>query len=67
MVVSQFGDLQDILEDGEPGETIEQYLRSYFGFRHEFLGVVAAVIIGFAVLFAAIFTMSIKVFNFQRR
>ncbi|XWS20361.1 hypothetical protein CRYUN_Cryun31cG0094900 [Craigia yunnanensis] len=67
LVVSQFGDLQGILEDGNPGETVEQYLRSYFGFRHEFLGVVAVVILGFTVLFGAIFTVSIKVFNFQRR
>ncbi|XP_022721376.1 pleiotropic drug resistance protein 1-like isoform X2 [Durio zibethinus] len=66
LVVSQFGDLQDTLEDGN-GETVEQYLRNFFGFRHEFLGVVAAVILGFTVLFGAIFTVSIKVFNFQRR
>ncbi|XVE52143.1 hypothetical protein DITRI_Ditri02bG0098800 [Diplodiscus trichospermus] len=67
LVVSQFGDLQDILEDGDNGETVEQFLRDFYGFKREFLGVVAAVIIGFAVLFGAIFTMSIKAFNFQRR
>ncbi|XVF26672.1 hypothetical protein REPUB_Repub14bG0037900 [Reevesia pubescens] len=66
LVVSQFGDIQVILEDGN-GETVEQYLRNSFDFRHEFLGVVAAVILGFTVLFGAIFTVSIKVFNFQRR
>ncbi|XWS19045.1 hypothetical protein CRYUN_Cryun32bG0097300 [Craigia yunnanensis] len=66
LVVSQFGDIQVILEDGN-GETVEQYLRNYFDFRHDFLGVVAAVILGFTVLFGAIFTVSIKVFNFQRR
>ncbi|XWS19043.1 hypothetical protein CRYUN_Cryun32bG0097100 [Craigia yunnanensis] len=67
LVVSQFGDIQKVLLDGENGETVEQYLRNYFDFRHDFLGVVAAVIIGFTVLFGAIFTVSIKVFNFQRR
>ncbi|XP_012467719.2 pleiotropic drug resistance protein 1 [Gossypium raimondii] len=65
---SQFGDVESPLEDGDfVGQTVEQYLRSRYGFRHEFLGVVAAVILGFTVLFASIFTVSIKVFNFQRR
>ncbi|XWS16406.1 hypothetical protein CRYUN_Cryun34aG0084600 [Craigia yunnanensis] len=67
LFVSQFGDLQDVLEDGKNGETVEQFLRRSYGFRHEFLGVVAAAILGFTVLFGAIFTVSIKVFNFQRR
>ncbi|XP_039026087.1 pleiotropic drug resistance protein 1-like isoform X2 [Hibiscus syriacus] len=64
LVVSQFGDIPDVLEDGR---TVEQNLRSYFGFRHEFIGGVAAIIIGFTVLFGAIFTVSIKLFNFQKR
>ncbi|GKV35636.1 hypothetical protein SLEP1_g43881 [Rubroshorea leprosula] len=64
LVVSQFGDLKNTLESGE---TVEEFLRSYFGFRHDFLGVVATVIVGFPLLFAAIFAVSIKVFNFQRR
>ncbi|WRX26795.1 ABC transporter-like [Theobroma cacao] len=67
LVVSQFGDIQDTLEDGSNGETVEQYLRNVYDFKHEFLGVVAAVILGFTVLFGGIFTVSIKVFNFQRR
>lgn len=65
LVVSQFGDLTNTLEDNGP--TVEQFLRSYFGFRHDFLGVVAAVILGFVVLFAFVFAYSIKTFNFQRR
>ncbi|XP_042504440.1 pleiotropic drug resistance protein 1-like [Macadamia integrifolia] len=64
LVVSQFGDIQTTLESGE---TVEEFLRNYFGFRHDFLGVVAIVIVGFNVLFAFIFAFSIKAFNFQRR
>lgn len=64
MIVSQYGDIQDRLNTGE---TVEDYLRSYFGFKHEFLGAVAGVIVGFTVLFAFIFAFSIKAFNFQRR
>ncbi|KAL2544694.1 ABC transporter G family member 40 [Forsythia ovata] len=63
-ITSQFGDIQDRLDTGE---TVEEFLRNYFGFRHEFLGVVAAVILGFVVLFTFIFAYSIKSFNFQRR
>ncbi|XWS11862.1 hypothetical protein CRYUN_Cryun37aG0037500 [Craigia yunnanensis] len=67
LVVSQFGDIQDPLEDGDNGETVKQFLRNYLDFRHDFLGVVAVVILGFTVLFGTIFTVSIKMFNFQRR
>ncbi|KAA3459598.1 pleiotropic drug resistance protein 1-like isoform X1 [Gossypium australe] len=68
LLVSQFGDVEKVLEDGDfVGQTVKQYLRSRYGFRHDFLGVIVAVILGFTVLFASIFTVSIKVFNFQRR
>lgn len=63
--MSQYGDLQNVMED--TGVTVEQHLRDYFGFKHEFLGVIAAVVVAFPVLFGAIFAFSIKAFNFQRR
>ncbi|MQM20638.1 hypothetical protein Taro_053662 [Colocasia esculenta] len=63
LVVSQFGDIREEVE----GAAVEDFLRDYFGFRHDFLGVVAAVIVGFAVLFASIFAFTIKTINFQRR
>nr|Q949G3.1 RecName: Full=Pleiotropic drug resistance protein 1; AltName: Full=NpPDR1 [Nicotiana plumbaginifolia]CAC40990.1 ABC1 protein [Nicotiana plumbaginifolia] len=65
LVASQFGDLQDPLTD--QNQTVEQFLRSNFGFKHDFLGVVAAVIVAFAVVFAFTFALGIKAFNFQRR
>lgn len=64
LATSQFGDLQNELESGE---TVEEFMRTYFGFKHEFLGVVAAAVAGFAVLFAFVFAFSIKMLNFQRR
>ena len=64
MVASQFGDKKDMLDTGE---RVEDFVRDYFGFHHDFLGVVATVVVGFAVLFAFIFAVSIKMFNFQRR
>ncbi|XP_042517442.1 pleiotropic drug resistance protein 1-like [Macadamia integrifolia] len=64
LVVSQFGDLQNKLESGK---TVEEFLRDYFGFKHDFLGVVAVVIVAFSVLFAVIFAFSIRVFKYQKR
>ncbi|CAI9094454.1 OLC1v1030198C1 [Oldenlandia corymbosa var. corymbosa] len=64
LLTSQFGDIQEELESNE---TVEQFLRSYFGYRREFLGYVALIITGFAVLFAFIFAFSIRQFNYQKR
>nr|AUB45106.1 ABA transporter [Camptotheca acuminata] len=65
LVASQFGDIKDPL--GTESQTVEEFLQDYFGFRHDFLGVVAGVVIGFTILFAFIFAFSIRAFNFQRR
>ncbi|KAL9264841.1 Pleiotropic drug resistance protein 1-like protein [Drosera capensis] len=65
LVTSQFGDVQHVLTD--QNMSVAKFIHSYFGFRHDFLGGVAAVILAFDVLFAFIFAFSIKVFNFQRR
>ena len=66
LVVSQFGDIEEFMTDGNE-ESVKEFVKSYFGYKHDFLGVVAAVVAGVAVLFAFIFAVSIKVFNFQRR
>ncbi|KAJ0744241.1 putative ABC-type sulfate transporter [Helianthus annuus] len=64
LIVSQFGDYDDVLTNGE---TVKGYLRRYLGFRHDFLGAVAAVHVGLVVVFAFIFAYCIKSFNFQKR
>lgn len=64
LVASQFGDIKDTLESGE---TVEEFVRNYFGYRQEFLGVVAVMHIGMSLLFGFIFAFSIKAFNFQKR
>ncbi|KAM3212822.1 hypothetical protein ACQJBY_065698 [Aegilops geniculata] len=65
LVASQFGDLTEPLQD--TGEPINVFLKNFFGFRHDFLGVVAIVTAAFAIFFAVAFGLSIKVLNFQRR
>ncbi|XP_029128152.1 pleiotropic drug resistance protein 1 isoform X2 [Cajanus cajan] len=67
LVTSQFGDIQGHIEFNGKRTTVEDFLRNYFGFKHDFLGVVAAVLIGIAVTFAFIFAIAIKMLNFQRR
>ncbi|KAL0354743.1 UNVERIFIED_CONTAM: Pleiotropic drug resistance protein 1 [Sesamum radiatum] len=64
LVASQYGDITDLLDTKQ---SVQEFVRSYFGFRHDFIGVVAAVIVGFGVVFAFIFAVSVKAFNFQKR
>ncbi|KAL9460374.1 hypothetical protein AB3S75_003560 [Citrus x aurantiifolia] len=64
LFASQFGDVEDKMENGE---TVKQFVRNYFDFKHEFLGVVAVVVAAFAVLFGVLFAAGIKRFNFQHR
>lgn len=65
LVASQFSDIKTPLESSS--QTVEEYVRVYLGYRHDFLGVVAAVVLGFTILFATTFAVSMKVFSFQRR
>ncbi|KAK7336924.1 hypothetical protein VNO77_17477 [Canavalia gladiata] len=67
LVASQYGDIKQSIESSDGSTTVEGFLRSYFGFKHDFLGVVAAVIVAFPVVFALVFAISVKMFNFQRR
>lgn len=64
LVVSQYGDVKERLDTGE---TVEDFLKNYFGFEHDFLGVVAVVMVVIPLLFGFIFAYSIKTLNFQIR
>ncbi|GAB2269450.1 transcription factor [Dionaea muscipula] len=64
LVASQYGDVNDVLEGGV---TARQFIQDYFGFKHDFLGVIAGGIVGYSLLFAFMFAVSVKAFNFQKR
>ncbi|GER27869.1 ABC transporter family protein [Striga asiatica] len=64
LVASQFGDVKEELDSKQ---TVEEFVRSYFGFRHDFIGVVAVVITGFGVVFGLGFAFAVRSFNFQKR
>eukprot|EP01018_Ginkgo_biloba_P031440 Gb_04573 [translate_table: standard] len=68
LVTSQYGDMtKRIRLDGKPPQAIKDFIEDYFGFHHDFLGVVAAVLVIFPGFFALLFAYSIKKFNFQKR
>ncbi|KAJ1376803.1 P-loop containing nucleoside triphosphate hydrolase [Sesbania bispinosa] len=64
LAASQYGDITSTIE---LNETVKEFLKRYFGYRDDFVGVAAGVVVGFSVLFAIIFAISVKVFNFQKR
>ncbi|XP_057729423.1 pleiotropic drug resistance protein 1-like [Arachis stenosperma] len=64
LVTSQFGDVTERLETGE---TVGDFVERYFGYRDDFIGIAAAVVVGFTLLFGFTFAFSIKAFNFQKR
>ncbi|KAL9265410.1 Pleiotropic drug resistance protein 1-like protein [Drosera capensis] len=66
LLTSQFGDISTGLSDAD-NQTVKDFLESYFGYKHSFLGAVAGGTLGFALLFALIFAYSIRHFNFQQR
>ncbi|GMN37310.1 hypothetical protein TIFTF001_006704 [Ficus carica] len=66
LIVSQYGDINDVINH-ETGQTVKQFAEDYYGFKHSFLGVVAVVNVSFGLLFAFVFALAIKSFNFQRR
>ncbi|GAB4850127.1 transcription factor [Ancistrocladus abbreviatus] len=65
LAISQFGDSNIMMTD--QNKTVKQFLRDHFGFRSDFIAPAAVVIVGFPVLFAFIFSLSIKFLNFQKR
>lgn len=68
LIVTQYGDLEDIIKvPGQSDQTIKSYVEDHFGFHSDFVGVVAAVLVGFSVFFASMFAFCIKKLNFQQR
>ncbi|XP_015898189.3 ABC transporter G family member 32 [Ziziphus jujuba] len=69
LVASQYGDDDTPvkLTNGIHVVPLKKLVKDVFGYRHDFLGVVGIMVVGFSVLFALIFAYAIKAFNFQRR
>ncbi|AAF71978.1 Putative ABC transporter [Arabidopsis thaliana] len=65
LIASQFGDITEPMADSNM--SVKQFIREFYGYREGFLGVVAAMNVIFPLLFAVIFAIGIKSFNFQKR
>ncbi|GAV70531.1 ABC_tran domain-containing protein/ABC2_membrane domain-containing protein/PDR_assoc domain-containing protein, partial [Cephalotus follicularis] len=64
LVVTQYGDVKDKLDTGD---TVKDFVRDYFGYRNDFVGIEALVHVALALIFGFTFAYSIKAFNFQKR
>ncbi|GAV61270.1 ABC_tran domain-containing protein/ABC2_membrane domain-containing protein/PDR_assoc domain-containing protein [Cephalotus follicularis] len=69
LIVSQYGDVETRIR--APGmttdPTIKWYIEKHFGYDPNFMGPVAAVLVGFAVFFALLYAYCIRTLNFQMR
>jgi hypothetical protein len=65
---SQLGNAQDVLTLSDGTEVVvSTWIQEYFDIRHSFIGVAAAILIGFVMTFAAVTTCSLRYLNFQKR
>ncbi|XP_009141587.1 ABC transporter G family member 39 [Brassica rapa] len=68
IITSQVGDQDSIVQIAGVGNmSLKTLMKDGFGFEHDFLPVVAAVHIGWILLFVFVFAYGIKFLNFQRR
>lgn len=68
LIVSQYRDVETIIKvPGAEDTTIKSFIEQHYGFRLDFMGPVAAVLVGFTVVFALVFARCIKTLNFQTR
>ncbi|WZZ54479.1 hypothetical protein YC2023_054586 [Brassica napus] len=69
LLVSQYGDdeREVKLSDGVHKVMVKQLLEEVMGYKHDFLGVSAIMVVAFCLFFSVVFAFSIKTFNFQRR
>ena len=51
----------------EREKSVKTFIEDFYGIKHDFIGECAIVVGGIAVLFAFIFAVAIKAFNFQKR
>ncbi|XP_016169834.1 ABC transporter G family member 29-like [Arachis ipaensis] len=69
LIVSQYRDVtKEILVLGTNNHTaIKDYIEDHYGFKPDFMGPVAVVLVAFTLFFAFIFAYCIKALNFQTR
>jgi energy-coupling factor transporter ATP-binding protein EcfA2/ABC-type multidrug transport system permease subunit len=67
LIASQLGDVETEMETADGNVKVARFIKSYFGMRHDFLGIVALVMVCIPVFFALFFALAIRQLNFQKR
>ncbi|KDP40865.1 hypothetical protein JCGZ_24864 [Jatropha curcas] len=69
LIVSQYRDVEDTIKARgiEPDPTVKWYIQDEYGFKPDFMGPVAAVLVAFTVFFASLYAFCIRFLNFQTR
>ncbi|KAL7603859.1 hypothetical protein Lser_V15G18069 [Lactuca serriola] len=68
-IISQYHDVTNTIKvpGMETDPTLTWYIKDYYGFEMDFMGPVAAVLVGFCVLFAFLYASFLRTLNFQMR
>lgn len=67
MLTSQYGDIENEISAFGERKSVFAFLEDYFGYHYNLLGLVAAVLFVFPLVFASLFAYCIGKLNFQRR
>ncbi|XLQ98847.1 hypothetical protein S83_065046 [Arachis hypogaea] len=69
LIVSQYRDIttEMFIASENRNYTVKDYINHHYGFKSDFMGPVAAVLVLFAVFFAFVFAVCIRALNFQTR
>ncbi|KAK9673340.1 hypothetical protein RND81_12G161600 [Saponaria officinalis] len=66
LLSSQYGDIHETITVYGENKTVASFIQDYFGFHHDRLGLVAAMLFVFPLTFAFLFAYFVGKFNFQR-
>ncbi|KAK8994790.1 hypothetical protein V6N11_045861 [Hibiscus sabdariffa] len=69
LILSQYGDIEDTIKAPGivPDPSVKSYIKDQYGYKSNFMGPIARVLVGFAAFFAFMFAYCIKTLNFQTR
>ncbi|KAL2941741.1 Pleiotropic drug resistance protein 3 [Bienertia sinuspersici] len=67
LIPQPYGDITEEITVFDTTKTVASFIEDYFGFRHNHLGLVAAMLIIFPLTFASLFAFFIGKLNFQKR
>ncbi|KAL8127808.1 hypothetical protein AgCh_014659 [Apium graveolens] len=67
IITSQLGDVETMIEGPGFHGTVKKYLEVSLGYGPGMVGASAAILVAFCLFFFAVFAISVKVLNFQKR